>query len=132
MSHTFKTEKFKNLKEKWYKKLAASGFNDIEKDEDTLKVWESHAFGKHRYNAKLYDSKEKYFALAGQFLNEAKFESRRHKLIWKLHSEGASIRDIEIELKRRKYESASKSVVAVEISKMKKEMLDKYAASDEF
>ena len=131
MSLQYKTQKFKTLQEKWYKKLKDTGFNDIESDENTLKRWEGHAFVKSRYQVATFESKQKYFALAGQFLNECKFETRKHKIIWEMHCDGKSTREIEKELKRRKIVNPSRDVVNKIVRKIAKEMLQKYDLSDD-
>src|ERR1035437_3122878 len=131
MSIQFKTPQFKKLQEKWYKKLADSGFVDAESDEDHLKRWEGHAFAKSRYQIATFESKQKYFALAGQFLNEKKFETKKDRMIWEMHSEGKSTRDISIVLKKKKIPSPSKDTVNIVIRKLAKEMLQKYDLSDD-
>jgi hypothetical protein len=131
MSTQYKTPQFKKLQEKWYKKLKDEGFNDIEKGEDTLMVCNSTAFRKSRYPIESYNAKVRYFALAGQFLNDNKFETRKDKIVWELHTNGKSTREIETELKRRKILNPSRDMTNKIIRRLAKEMLKKYDLSDD-
>ncbi len=89
----YQTDAFKALNDQWKQKLNSSGFNDIERDEDSLQDW-STGFSRHlEYNA----SKEEYYRLAGQFLHEYRFRGKEaawSKKIWELHATGTSIRNI--------------------------------------
>ena len=93
MTNQFKTTKFQQLRLKWYKKLAREGFVDIEQDEHNLKAWES-TLAKYRYTSKRFTSTEKYYQLAGQFLNSYKFETKKDRRVWELHSGGLSERKL--------------------------------------
>lgn len=90
----FQTQDFKALDAEWKTKLKDSGFEDIEKDEDSLIDWASSAF-KRRPE---YDqSKAEYYRLAGQFLHDYRFrgpDAAWLKRIWELHAVGTSIREI--------------------------------------
>lgn len=125
MSPKFQTKEFNRLKEKWYKKLEDSGYRDIEQDENHLKEWDSYAF-KSRYNKHLYASKETYFQLAGQFLHTFEFESKRHKVIWELHSNGMSITQIANALKSKRFKSPNRTSVHTVVQALSKEMLRIY------
>ena len=92
MSSQFKTKEFKTLKNSWYSKLKKSGFNDIEQDENLLKVWDNKHF-LVRYGDS-FKAKEEYFRIAGQFLYEYEFENKLEKHIWTKHIEGLSVHDI--------------------------------------
>ena len=72
MSPKFKTKEFKDLKDKWYAKLAVEKFNDIEQDEHHLKQWVGSQFT-YRMDPHQFDTNQKYFQLAGQFLHSYKF-----------------------------------------------------------
>ncbi len=90
---------FDNLKAKWYKKLANSGFADIEREDGTLKRWDSTAFY-DRYDATTAAMKTEYYRLAGQFLHEYEFVSALDKEIWRLHAEGVTYPNISKSIKR--------------------------------
>lgn len=89
-------ENFKKLQAKWYKKLKASGFEDIEdvsSPNELLKTWDSQYF-LQRYDPGRFKAKERYFELARQFLQDHVFETTREKDIWAEHAEGRSTREI--------------------------------------
>lgn len=92
-----KKAEFEKLKKKWYSKLKESGFEDIEQDEDRLKVWSSDF--RLDKSTKLAESKEAYYYMAGNFLNDYKFENQVDKIIWEKHAEAMSVRDIAVLLK---------------------------------
>lgn len=121
----FQTKEFKQLQEKWYKKLKSSGYEDIEQDENNLKEWDSYAF-KSRYNKHLFSSKEAYYQLAGQFLHTYEFMCARDKLIWELHSEGHSITQISEKLRKKHYKRYYRTGIHVIIQGLTKEMLRQY------
>jgi len=123
----FKTKKFQKLKDKWYRKLERTGFEDIEQDEKSLKVWESQAFSDHRYNRHTFAEKQEYYSLAGRFYHEHEFASEKLKQIWKYHSEGLSITEIHKRLRTKK-RGFSRPNIHLLIKKLAKEMLKKYAA----
>lgn len=89
-------QEYKRLKDKWYKKLKASGFEDIEDTEsprEMLKSWHSTWFFTHS-DPLHFKSKHRYFHMCEQFLNFYAFDSHEEKEIWVLHSEGFSVREI--------------------------------------
>ncbi len=91
------SKQFNNLKSLWYKKLADSGFTDIENSEGLLNTWASEP---RSYNTVLSsESKQEYYRLAGHFLHDYKFANTTDKIIWQYHSDGISHRDIVILLK---------------------------------
>ena len=90
---------FKQLKDEWYKKLADSGFKDIEQDEYHLKSW-SYKFGRPDQSEQQRDAKFVYYNLAESFLNTHKFTRVLDKTIWEYHVNGVSARDISIILKK--------------------------------
>jgi hypothetical protein len=122
----FKTKKFQKLKEKWYKKLEKTGFEDIEQNEGALKVWESFAFSNHRYNRHTFAEKQEYFSLAGRFFHEHEFESDKVKEIWRLHSEGYSLSGIYDKVKTKKRGFSRPNIYLI-VKKLQKEMFKKYA-----
>lgn len=115
--------KTKKLRDLWYRKLAKSGFEDIEThDGKYLKHWDSQYFVNrkshlgHRptmttprkererqgpeilpYTSAHFQSTQDYYYRAEHFLNEYKFSGskwRTHKMYWKLHVDGLSNREI--------------------------------------
>lgn len=85
---------FEKLKAKWDKKLADSGFEDIENADGSLKV-EVHP--RTLANAML-DNRQFYYATAQDFLNSCKFTTLLDYTVWKMHTEGISYRTIAAEI----------------------------------
>lgn len=88
---------FMNLQKIWYAKLKQLGFNDIEdtnSPKEFLKVWESTNWVK-QYTPEAFQDRAEYYRLAGLFLHDYTFESFYEETIWRLHSEGKSLRAIE-------------------------------------
>lgn len=82
------------LKLEWNKKLMASGFNDIENKDGTLKTEVDYRTTDYA----MKDGREEYYYKAQDFLNCGKFATLLDYTIWKMHSEGTSYRDIAKEL----------------------------------
>lgn len=93
------SKQFKQLQTKWYSKLKASGFEDIEihaKDgidsaNVYLKQWDSHLT---LHDPTFFYSRQDYFYKAGHFLTSYAFKTKLEKRVWGLHSEGLSYRKI--------------------------------------
>lgn len=84
------TLKFQKLQNKWYKKLALAGFDDIEINprnlrEDTARVTDAEAV-------------KQYYRQASQYLHTATFDTEREQIMWKLHCDGLSLREIGYEV----------------------------------
>lgn len=95
------SKEFKALQKLWDKKLAASGFQDIEQRDGGLKVW-SDRFCNGYHNEITMSAKQEYYRAAGHFLHEYEFKTPTEKRIWTLHSEAMSIRNIVKALKKEK------------------------------
>ena len=125
------TKEFKRLKQLWDKKLKQSGFEDIEYDEDHLKHYVSSGLSR-RLNGATYEVKmqldestQEYYRLAGQWLFDHTFNGSRERLIWTLHSNGESFRDIAKQVKTKDYK-ANKDNINTLITKLAAEMLKFY------
>jgi hypothetical protein len=105
----YNSKKFKTLQAKWAKKLEKSGFNDIEDHDGHLKEYALSGYRRleHQVSATngdtsaVYNSinaKTEYYRLATHLLNQDVFKTDNEKYIWKLHSEGVSIRDIKAQV----------------------------------
>lgn len=104
------SKEFLALQRKWYKKAEKSGFEDIEQPDENLKIW-SYRFVKACENdPTLHQSKEEYYRLAGSFLHEHLFKDQKSRLIWQMHSEGVSIRNIVKALKSRRFKTYRREV----------------------
>lgn len=95
MSDFWKTKKFKKLQEKWYKKAAKAGHEEIESldEAERLKKWHC-AYIQARFTPQTFEERRRYFELASNWLNEGTFETGRHKTAWAYHCEGLSYREI--------------------------------------
>ncbi len=94
----YRSQAFKEEEAKWYEKLKQQGFDDIESQSkegqaEYLKVWH-HVYFINRYDTAVFSNKENYYRLAGRLLYDYSFRSSADKRIWKLHSEGRSVRGI--------------------------------------
>lgn len=95
-------KELKKLQTKWYAKLKKEGFKDVEQPDGNLKVWHSYFFKVH-HNETVYQAKEDYYRKAGHFLHEHIFQDSREKLIWTLHTDGISVRNIVKALHKKRY-----------------------------
>lgn len=119
---------FKKLKDKWYKKLEDSGFEDAESDEYNLKSWSSVFFLKNTLES--WQAKATYYQMASNFLEEYKFDSNIEKAIWEYHANGISARNTSALLKKAKVKSiaTSKSKISETVYKLKMKMYEMYMA----
>lgn len=100
---------FKKLQNKWYKKLKQTGFDDIESNENNLKVWSNTKFqtiGNQVFDStktfssnydeiKLFhESKEEYYRLASSYYWDAEFPTYKEKFIWEQHVKGLGRHEI--------------------------------------
>ncbi len=104
-----KLNKYEKEREKWYKKLARSGFVDIEYNDVKLKT-ASTEFTKEKYLVTL-DQRIAYYEMATRFLNEYAFESNLDQVIWEYHTNGISVRDIAVTLKKVRVKKMGKDKV---------------------
>jgi hypothetical protein len=110
---------------KWYAKLKRDGFDDIESDEDNLKVWSTIFFKKH--SIEQIQAKQAYYQMATNFLNDYKFNNNRERIIWEYHANGISLRDIGKVLKKAKIKKATnRTDVWKVVKRLKLIMYDMY------
>lgn len=98
-----KTE-YDKLRKLWYKKLADSGFEDIEYNDTDIKkpAVDIHrkidapgsAGNVTRYSKVVWEAKTDYYVMAEHFLNDHKFDNELDKIIWSYHCNGISARNI--------------------------------------
>ena len=122
----YQSKEFLALKREWDEKLKKSGFQDIETDSGNLIVYHKDKMSPRRDKeyAKLrhlprntawaltrtrHYAVEEYYRMARHFLNDHKFSSRLHRLVFSLHSEGVSIRSIakEVTARRKRRDSVN-------------------------
>lgn len=93
---------FKKLKAKWDRRLAESGFHDIENahgyltDHQTALDFSQRIGFKADLVGEIYD----YYSWAGEMFWYGKFESPLDKKIWRLHAAGKPTRDIGLVVRR--------------------------------
>lgn len=130
MSSPFSTKEFKKLQAEWNKRLKKEGFEDIEQADGNLKLWDSHK-ARSMYSSKgaeYYEARARYYQLAGQFLHDFVFPDEETKLIWELHADGMSYRNIIKTVKSRGY-SAFRDKVQRIIGELRQEMVKRYGKS---
>ncbi len=97
-----RSKEFKELQAKWYAKLKKTGFEDLEQNEYSLRLFHSTYFSDSRRNdPQVVAAKLEYYRLAGHFLYDHKFENALERTIWQMHADGKSIRTIEKVLKAK-------------------------------
>lgn len=105
------------LQKTWYKKLAESGFEDIETHWLGNKMYASSQYltnpgawflqNQKRTGYTMGSSKQTYYDLAQDFLLHGTFASKKHKKLWELHVQGLTQRAISKNLRKR-YKSKTK------------------------
>lgn len=83
---------YQKQKKIWYKRLKASGFNDIEKNEYDLKT--NSAIRKRDTSKARIEALHMYYSMATDFLNDYKFNSKLDQIVWEYHANGLSVRDV--------------------------------------
>lgn len=122
----FKTKEFLKLKKKWYNKLDKDGFKDAEHPEkDQLLRYDDQYF-KAESDPVRFAAKQQYYQNAAQFLWDYNFPNDETKLIWQLHSEGKTYKQISEELKRRRVKRSSAGRAYLVVKELVKEMLKKH------
>lgn len=112
----------------WYKKLKDEGFEDIERDPDTLKCYDSSHFLETKTKRRR-DRVEPYYKLADLFLSEHKFDTEIERVIWEYHSNGLSVRKITDTLKRVKVKT-NYTTVWIIVNRLKHHMFKNYTTVD--
>lgn len=126
MSSEFRSKDFKKLKAQWDKKLAASGFEDAEYANGVLKLFHVEYFSDpRRHSDELIKGKQNYFRLAGQFLYSHEFETTTDKLIWQLHADGQSVREIAAYMKKKRVPYCKRAKIQNVVKRLEKLMIDK-------
>jgi len=121
MTTPFDTKKFKSLKATWDKKLALSGFEDIENPDGSLKATTDSRTIKNALKGK--EERETYYSIARELLNSnifANFETH-YRLVWELHCEGIGVRTIAKKLNVTSYKVESTIIKLKKLAKLKKD-----------
>lgn len=106
MSSPFKTPEFKALFRQWNQILEKDGHQEIEDftlPDVPLKIWEAIEWDKKTRatsrSAITIDANQQYYEIAERLLETFRFKSETHRLIWWLHCDGLSVRQISWELR---------------------------------
>lgn len=119
-----KTE-LEQLRAVWYKKLKDSGFEDAERDEDSLKVYSTS--NHHRMRQRDWQSYAQYYSMATKFLHDYKFESKFDHTIWMYHSEGLSNVEVSKIIRKVYHKRATgRDVVSRTVLRIRKSMFAMY------
>ena len=129
MSKRKKPNDLHSLRQEWYDKLKAEGFEDIEDDKGRLKSWSSRFA--HDRIMQLKEDQEAYNDLASRFLREYKFTKEIDKIIWEYHINGLSVRDITAVLKSTKIKTKNggfwyKEMVGAVLKRLSEDMKEMY------
>jgi len=121
MTTPFDTKKFKSLKATWDKKLALSGFEDIENPDGSLKATTDSRTIKNALKGK--EERETYYSIARGLLNSNTFSNFEtfYREIWELHCEGIGVRTIAKKLKMTSYKVEITILRLQKLAKLKKE-----------
>lgn len=112
-----------SLQQKWTEKLNKSGFKDIERDDDSLKIWSS--WFRHMYSVEEFQAKQAYYQMASSFLNEYPFENKIQATIWDYHTNGIGVREIANLLKSVRVKTNRTTVWQI-IKRLQARMYDMY------
>lgn len=126
----FGSKEFKKLQARWYSKLKAEGFQDIETDEMLLNV-NSTRWARLKTQTRMADANA-YYELATRFLYEYDFENDTGKItdidkvIWMYHVEGLGVRPLADVLKKLKFKKKGYGTVAKVVKRLKQIMIERY------
>lgn len=84
---------YAELRAEWYARLAAEGFQDIEKPDGTLVDRGQLAYARAQCMA-VRQARANYYRAASAYLYEARWDDLLERRIWALHAEGVPNRDI--------------------------------------
>lgn len=99
----------KQLLDKWYKKLKNSGFDDIENEDGRLRTGANNNI-ENIQTVDSFENRQEYYRLVGHFLHEHQFKSAFDRIVWQLHGEGKSTREIVAHLKSKNFKVYSDKV----------------------
>lgn len=118
-------QKFKALQDKWYAKAKASGYEDIEYPNGSIR---NAGIRNYAVEPVHREAVESYYRMATHFLNEHKFESEFDKIVWEYHSNGLSNRNISKVLSTTIAKKPSREIIRKVVKKLSTVMKQKYLA----
>lgn len=84
------SDEYYSLRAKWYKKLAAEGFDDIEAFSAKGEAFDLLRGGRLNKSAQKVEDDFEYYRAVSHFLHDYEFPSEKHRSIWDFHSQGLS------------------------------------------
>lgn len=121
-----KPQSYLELKKIWYKKLADSGFSDLEADEHRMKKSLSTIFQQLTVREGGWQAKAAYYQMADRFLLEFEFATELEKTIWEYHANAISIRDIATTLNKAKITKTNRQAIWLILRRLENIMKSKY------
>lgn len=118
-----KRNEYLKIKDEWYKKLKASGFNDIEHKDGSINPSHIRRQQKHPIYR---EAIQEYYYMCYHFLHEYAFPNEIERVIWEYHTEGVGVRDIADTLHKVKLSKIKKSMVFYILKKLEQEMKSRY------
>jgi hypothetical protein len=104
---------YEQLRRKWYKKLADTGFEDAEDEWGRLHKYHSYKFMDQSFTQTPEQMliTQSYYSQAGELLAEFAWKDKTHRKIWELHCEGKTLLEICAGLKKTRCRKLAKSQV---------------------
>lgn len=118
---------YKALKEIWYERLKADGFEDIEEGE-YLKRYHSFDFA-NKHSELIF--REQYYKTCSDILNDLSqcpvfLVNTIDRIAWALHSEGVSLRNIAFKLEHLGFKRKNKDTVSKILRHVKKRWIENH------
>lgn len=102
-------QQLKKLKALWERKLLKSGLVSVERPNGTLINFDSHRLRNMNPDSATLEARQRYYELARQFFNDHYFDTAIEKEVWRLHSEGFTIKEIVKKVRRMSWSSVQRT-----------------------
>lgn len=119
----------KALQKKWYAKLKKEGFEDLEDAREQLIEYHGSRFGSESVQI-TKNITEEYYRVAGHFLHDWDFKTATEKVIWSLHADGQTVRDIAAVLKKQRRKHSYRNGVSLVVRRLRSEMIKFYGITN--
>lgn len=121
----FDSPDFKKLQAIWSEKLQEAGFKDIEDKKGNLTDHQNISDFNRRigFRSDSYIQIRDYYIWATQMANTGIFKSRTDEMIWLMHSEGKSSREIS------EHVCLAQNTVCLRIKRIREELIDQSEAA---
>lgn len=108
----------------WYKKLAKTGFVDIEYPGGEIRRTIPASI--ENKDPLLVQSVQEYYNLASQFLNDYKFQNELERVIWTYHTEGLGVRAIASTLRKARILKRDRTYIWAIVHRLELAMKEMY------